>query len=93
MADANTTRARKPAELAVGKPLTVRVDQGLYDDLTVMMRTGCDASAALRYACNLTASTFEQAWERGWCPPGIAPDIVSVTMDPYRPDQQSDQAV
>lgn len=93
MADSKTTRGRKPAELKIGERVSVRITKGLYDDLTVMMRTGCDASDALRYACSLVASVFEQAWEQGHYPPGVSPDITSMNMNPYRPVRQADQAV
>ncbi|WP_329148789.1 hypothetical protein OIU91_21270 [Streptomyces sp. NBC_01456] len=54
MADSNPTQQPpQPSNLppAVGRSLSVRIlDEGMYDDLAVIMRTGCDASAAVRQA-------------------------------------------
>lgn len=78
----------------VGRSLSVRVlDEGMYDDLCVIMQTGCDASAAVRQALLLLANVYDGAWKRGHYPTGVAPEIVTTNIKPYRPVRQPDQDV
>lgn len=97
MADTNPTQqppAPLPLPPAVGRSLSVRVlDAGMYDDLRVIMQTGCDASAAVRQALLIAANVYYEAWDRGHYPPGVAPVIASANIEPYRPVRQLDQAV
>ncbi|MFI0711712.1 hypothetical protein ACH4SK_13870 [Streptomyces inhibens] len=69
------------------------LDEGMYDDLRVIMQTGCDASAAVRKALTVLANVYYEAWDRGHCPTGVAPVITSANIEPYRPVRQVDQAV
>lgn len=79
---------------AVGRSLSVRIlDEGMYDDLRVIMQTGCDASAAVRQALLLVANVYHEAWKRGLTPPGITPEIVSMNVKPTRPVRRDDQQV
>ncbi|MFD7512364.1 hypothetical protein ACFV5N_23920 [Streptomyces sp. NPDC059853] len=80
-----TKTARVPA---VGKAMSVRVDDGMHDDLTVIMRTGCSASDAVRRALLLLANAYDAAWAEGIYPVGEAPQITNVTLAAYRPDPQ-----
>ncbi|MEU8721498.1 MULTISPECIES: hypothetical protein [Streptomyces] len=78
----------------VGRSLSVRInDEGMYDDLRVIMQTGCDASTAVRQALLILATVYYEAWNRGHYPPGVAPVITSANLEPYRPVRQADQAV
>ncbi|MFI5474994.1 hypothetical protein ACIA6D_32895 [Streptomyces cacaoi] len=78
----------------VGRSLSVRIlDEGMYDDLRVIMQTGCDASAAVRQALLLLANVYDGAWTRGHYPAGVAPEIVTTNIKPYRPVRQPDQDV
>ncbi|WP_275463361.1 hypothetical protein [Streptomyces noursei] len=87
----NTTANLPPA---VGRPLSVRIlDDGMYDDLRVIMQTGCDASTAVRQALLVLANVYYETWSRGHYPAGVAPVITGATMEPYRPVRQADQAV
>ncbi|MFF0630371.1 hypothetical protein [Streptomyces sp. NPDC004296] len=79
---------------AVGRPLSVRIlDDGMYDDLRVIMQTGCDASTAVRQALLILANVYYEAWARGHYPAGVAPVVTGATMEPYRAVRQADQAV
>ncbi|MFI0736427.1 hypothetical protein ACH4S9_46770 [Streptomyces sp. NPDC021225] len=78
----------------IGRSLSVRIlDEGMYDDLRVIMQTGCDASAAVRQALLLLSEAYYAAWSRGIYPTGTVPLIESVTFRPYRPVRQPDQDV
>ncbi|WP_328361437.1 hypothetical protein OG800_26505 [Streptomyces sp. NBC_00445] len=78
----------------VGRSLSVRIlDEGMYDDLRVIMQTGCDASAAVRQALLLLANVYDGAWKRGHYPTGVAPEIVTANIKPYCPVRQSVQDV
>ncbi|WP_146051149.1 hypothetical protein [Streptomyces noursei] len=59
----------------------------------MIMRTGCDASAAVRQAVLFLANVYYEAWARGHYPAGVAPVITSANIEPYRPVRQTDQAV
>lgn len=59
----------------VGKTLSVKVDQQLYDDLTTMLATGMTVSDAVRTAMLVTAGTYRQAWDTGRCPARVRPTI------------------
>jgi hypothetical protein len=79
---------------AVGRSLSVRIlDEGMYDDLRVIMQSGCDASAAVRQALLLLSEAYYAAWSRGIYPTGVAPVITAVTFQAYRPVRQPDQDV
>lgn len=78
----------------VGRSLSVRIlDEGMYDDLRVIMKTGCDASAAVRQALLLLANLYYEAWNRGHYPTGVAPVIETANIKPYKPVRQPDQHV
>jgi hypothetical protein len=68
------------------------VDQELHDDLAVMMRTGRDASDAIRHAVSLISWAYRNAWAAGVCPEGEEPVITAFQMTPYPPAEQSDAA-
>jgi hypothetical protein len=62
MADTNPTETRPNLPPEVGRSLSVRIlDEGMYDDLAVIMRTGCDASAAVRQALLILANVYDAA--------------------------------
>ncbi|MBB6415823.1 hypothetical protein [Streptomyces sp. AK010] len=69
------------------------LDEGMYDDLRVIMKTGCDASAAVRQALLLLANLYYEAWNRGHYPTGVAPVIETANIKPYKPVRQPDQHV
>ncbi|KUN96187.1 MULTISPECIES: hypothetical protein [Streptomyces] len=97
MATANPTQ--QPAKVPnlppeVGRSLSVRIlDEGMWDDLRVIMQTGCDASAAVRQALLILANVYDGAWKRGIVPTGVAPEIVTANVKPHRPVRQPDQDV
>jgi len=96
MAKPKTTEQQQRPNLPpeVGRSLSVRIlDEGMYDDLRVIMQTGCDASAAVRQALLLVANVYYEAWNRGLTPPGVTPQIVSMNVKPTRPVRRADQAV
>ncbi|GHJ27013.1 hypothetical protein TPA0910_14460 [Streptomyces hygroscopicus subsp. sporocinereus] len=78
----------------VGRSLSVRIlDEGMYDDLRVIMQTGCDASTAVRQALLILANVYYEVWNRGHYPHGVAPVIESANIAPYRPVRRDDQQV
>ncbi|MGW1405036.1 hypothetical protein [Streptomyces sp. NPDC002403] len=94
MAKPKPTQTKTPTIPAVGKPLTVRVqDEGMRDDLAVIMRTGCTASDAVRQALYIVANAYHHAWQTGGYPPGTAPQITAHQLAPYDAQQATDQAV
>ncbi|WP_406014338.1 hypothetical protein OG520_22205 [Streptomyces sp. NBC_00984] len=94
MADKKPTQTKAPTIPAVGKPLSVRVqDEGMRDDLAVIMRTGCTASDAVRQALYMLANAYYAAWELGGYPPGTVPQITAHQLAPYDARQATDQAV
>lgn len=94
MANANPTDDRPNLPPDVGRSLSVRIlDDGMYDDLRVIMQTGCDASAAVRQALLILANVYYAAWERGHYPEGVAPVITTANIAPYEPVGRVDQAV
>jgi hypothetical protein len=94
MAKPKSTQPETPAIPEVGKPVTVRVlDEGMRDDLAVIMRTGCTASDAVRQALYIVANAYHAAWENGHYPPGTTPQILAHQLAPYDAPQALDQAV
>ncbi|MFE6683945.1 hypothetical protein [Streptomyces sp. NPDC057729] len=94
MAKPKTTQTKTPTIPAVGKPLSVRVqDEGMRDDLAVIMRTGCTASDAVRQALYVLANAYYAAWDHGHYPPGTTPQIIAHQLAPYDAQQAADQAV
>ncbi|MGW0756143.1 hypothetical protein ACWD1Y_06580 [Streptomyces sp. NPDC002814] len=78
----------------VGRSLSVRIlDEGMYDDLRMIMQTGCDASAAVRQALLIVANVYYEAWARGLTPPGITPRVCGATVERHRAVRQPDQDV
>ncbi|MFF0104517.1 hypothetical protein [Streptomyces hirsutus] len=71
-----------------GKALSVKVDPHLYDDLTVMLRTGMTLSDAVRHAVRIVADGYRGAWESGRIPQGVAPDITHVMVRRYDAGQR-----
>ncbi|MGI5252789.1 hypothetical protein [Actinacidiphila glaucinigra] len=68
-----------PTPPAVGRNVSVRVlDEGVYDDLAVLMRPGGTASDAIRLAVRHLADAYRTAWDYDDVPDGTAPRIVSV---------------
>ncbi|WP_282792077.1 hypothetical protein [Streptomyces sp. CC224B] len=96
---ADTQATQQPARAAnlppaVGRSVSVRIlDEGMYDDLRVIMQTGCDVSAAVRQALLILANVYHEAWKGGHYPPGVAPVITHTSIAPYCPVRQPDQAV
>lgn len=66
----------------VGKGLSVRVDDSLYDDLAVLLKAGGKLSDAVRDAVRHAADAYRAAWDYGDYPEGIAPAL-RVKYDPY----------
>lgn len=87
MAEQNPTDRRPNLPPEVGKTVSVRIsDEGMYDDLRVIMQTGCTASDAVRQALMIVANVYYEAWSRGHYPTGVVPQIASATLDAYRPE-------
>lgn len=97
MATANSTDQQAPTPKlppAVGRPISVRVrDKGMYDDLRVIMQTGCDVSTAVRQAVLYLANVYHGAWAAGVYPPGVPPVILTTNVAPYKPVRRTDQDV
>lgn len=70
----------------VGKTLSVKVDQQLYDDLTTMMRTGMTQSDAVREALAIIAGTYRNVWASGRTPEGVIPEITQFLISGYDAD-------
>ncbi|MDW8804603.1 hypothetical protein PV439_19660 [Streptomyces scabiei] len=68
---------------AVGKGLSVKVDQELYDDLAVMLSAGMTLSEAVRHAVSIVAGTYRNAWESGRIPEGVLPQITHCMVRRY----------
>ncbi|MEU4092014.1 hypothetical protein [Streptomyces sp. NPDC026673] len=68
-----------PTPPAVGRNVSVRVlDEGVYDDLAVLMRPGGTASDAIRLAVRHLADAYRTAWDYDDVPDGTAPRILGV---------------
>ncbi|MYS47556.1 hypothetical protein GTY23_41580 [Streptomyces sp. SID5998] len=67
----------------VGKTLSVKVDQDLYDDLLTIMSAGMNQSDAVRTAVRLVAGTYRAVWAAGHTPHGIQPIIDAFFIAPY----------
>lgn len=91
MTKPQTTQPRKPAKPKAGRPISVRVDEGMADDLAVIMKTGCDASAAIRHALLILANVCDAAWAGGHYPAGVMPTITHSTLAEYRPSTPADE--
>lgn len=59
----------------VGKTLSVKVDQQLYDDLETMLATGMNVSDATRSALHIVAGLYRKVWDAGAVPVGARPTI------------------
>ena len=60
-------------------PLSVRMDDGLAEDLAVMARVGLSASQSVRIALSIVAGAYEAAWATGAVPEGVQPEITGCT--------------
>ncbi|MET9729716.1 hypothetical protein ABZZ79_03315 [Streptomyces sp. NPDC006458] len=67
----------------VGKTLSVKVDQGLYDDLVTLMSTGMTQSDAVRTVARIVAGTYRAVWAAGHTPPTVQPLIDAWFVAPY----------
>lgn len=76
--------SKPPKVPEVGKNTGARVDQKLHDDLAVIMRSGCGASDAIKWAVELGADLCKQAWSVGGYPRGATPKITGYMLVPYR---------
>lgn len=65
---------------AVGKTLSVKVTEALYDDLAVIVRTATDQSDAVRQAIRQAADICRTAWANGVCEPGTAPTLAAYSL-------------
>lgn len=65
------------------RPLSVRVDAQLSDDLAVMAQAGMTPSDAVRCAVSIVAGTYRNAWAAGVVPEGVAPLITDCLISPY----------
>ncbi|WP_406322918.1 hypothetical protein [Streptomyces sp. NBC_00519] len=93
MATPNLNEPHATAAPAVGTRLSVRVDEGMSDDLAVIMRTGCNASDAVRRALILLSNICHETWSRGHYPDGVMPHYTSAIVEPYDPDRTPEQGV
>jgi hypothetical protein len=67
----------------VGKTITVKVNQELYDDLAVMLRTGMTVTDAVRRAVFHMAEAYHNAWKLGAVPDGKLPIINACLISGY----------
>jgi hypothetical protein len=65
---------------AVGKTLSVKVTQALYDDLAILVPTAIDQSDAVRTAIRQAADICRTAYAHGVCPPGTAPIVAAYSL-------------
>jgi hypothetical protein len=72
----------------VGKTLSVKVDQALYDDLSTIMSTGMTQTEAVRLAMLVVAGTYRRAWETGRCPQDVRPTIERYWITRYDEGQK-----
>ncbi|MGW8988707.1 hypothetical protein ACWGRF_02030 [Streptomyces zhihengii] len=92
MANTQPTRAQTPPE--VGRNLSVRIlDEGMRDDLAVLLRVHDDMASAVRHALILLANAYHGAWTSGATPPDAIPDIRTVLIQPHQPAPSPDQHV
>ncbi|MBA4865937.1 hypothetical protein H1V43_32250 [Streptomyces sp. PSKA54] len=71
---------------AVGKTITVKVNQELYDDLAVMLRTGMTVTDAVRRAVFHMAEAYHNAWTTGAIPDGKQPIVNACVISGYDDD-------
>lgn len=67
----------------VGKTVSVKVDQQLYDDLTTMLGTGMTQSDAIREALTIIAEAYRTAWATGRVPKNVVPTITQFLISGY----------
>lgn len=72
----------------VGKTLSVKVDQALYDDLSTIMSTGMTQTEAVRLAMLVVAGTYRRAWETDRCPQDVRPTIERYWITRYDEGQR-----
>lgn len=68
---------------AVGKRITVRIDEGMSDDLRVLAQAGWTASDAVREALAVLSYAHVSAWDNAGYPKGSRPILVALTFAPY----------
>jgi hypothetical protein len=73
---------------AVGKTVSVKVDQQLYDDLTTMLATGMTQSDAVRSALRIVAGTYRKVWDHTDVPYGVRPTIGRFWITRYDAGQE-----
>ncbi|SDM46923.1 hypothetical protein SAMN04487981_101622 [Streptomyces sp. cf386] len=71
----------------VGKPLSVKVDAQLHDDLQAMLATGMTVSDAVRSALRIVAGTYRKVWDNTDVPFGTRPTIERYWITRYDPGQ------
>lgn len=76
------------ARPVVGRPISVKVDQQLYDDLETMMATGMTVSDAVRSALLIVAGTYRKVWDHTGTPHGVRPTVSRFLVTPYDAGQE-----
>ncbi|MFE9645296.1 hypothetical protein ACFYO0_14505 [Streptomyces sp. NPDC006365] len=75
----------------VGKTLSVKVDQALYDDLVTLMSTGMTQTEAVRTVARVVAGTYRTVWAGGRIPEGVQPVIERFFVAPYDAGQTPEE--
>lgn len=68
---------------AVGKRITVRIDEGMSDDLRTLAQAGWSLSDAVREALAVLSYAHVSAWDDAGYPKGSRPIVVGLTFAPY----------
>ncbi|WP_371797409.1 hypothetical protein [Streptomyces sp. NBC_01718] len=80
MAKPNPTQTKTPTVPQPGSRPSIRVDATMSDDLAVIMRTGGNATDAVRAAVAQLADMYRTAWAHGVVPDGTAPHLLAFQM-------------
>jgi hypothetical protein len=80
MATPKTTQTRTPAVPQPGSRPSIRVDETLSDDLAVIMRTGGNATDAVRAAVAQLADMYRTAWAHGVVPDGAPARLLAFQL-------------
>ncbi len=76
---------------AVGKTLSVKVDQQTYDVLVGMTATGMTVSDAVRSALLIVGGTYRKVWNHTDVPYGVRPTIARYFVTPYDPAHEPER--